>query len=110
MRWGSPNREWVISQNAHKEVPSILGIGGNPQNLVGSMSPIYLCKESRSQDHGNIQKVVPRVQTVMVCLLTYISIKCRYSRVTITIVPSVACQHTEGEYHLLTTTTYTDTL
>jgi len=43
-------------------------------------------------------------QTVMVCLYTYISIKRRYSRVTITIVPSVACQHTEGEYHLLTTT------
>jgi len=32
---------------------------------------------------------------VMVCLYTYISIKHRYSRVTITIVPSVACQHTE---------------
>ena len=43
-------------------------------------------------------------QTVMVCLYTYISIKHRYSRVTITIVPSVACQTTEGEYHLLTTT------
>jgi len=49
-------------------------------------------------------QVVGDKQTVMVCLYTYISIKRRYSRVTITIVPSVACQHTEGEYHLLTTT------
>jgi len=42
-------------------------------------------------------------RTVVVCLLTYISFHCT-TVVSITIVPSVACQHTEGEYYLLTTT------
>jgi len=42
-------------------------------------------------------------QIVVVYLPTYISIHRTYSRVYYHS-PSVACQHTEGEYHLLTTT------
>ena len=57
-----PNRERSIGQNAHKEVASIFGIGGNPRTLVESMRPVYSCKETGSQDRGNIQKVVPRVE------------------------------------------------
>ena len=36
-------------------------------------------------------------RTVVVCLPTYISFH-RTTVVSITLVPSVACQHTEGEY------------
>ena len=39
---------------------------------------------------------------VVVCLLDYISARVHYSRLCSTIVPSVACQTTEGEYLLLT--------
>ena len=41
---------------------------------------------------------------VVVYLLTYISQSADYLRVRSSLVPSVACQTTEGEYHLLTTT------
>ena len=61
-----PNRWQSIGQNAHEEVPSIFGIGRNPQNLEGSLRPIHSCKETRSRDRGNIQKVVPRVQQARV--------------------------------------------
>ena len=47
---------------------------------------------------------------VVVCLLHYISTRAHYSRVCSTLVPSVACQTTEGEYLLLTTLLLTDTL
>jgi len=43
-----PNRWQSIGQNAHEEVPSIFGIGRNPQNLEGSLRPIHSCKETTS--------------------------------------------------------------
>ena len=57
-----PSNKWQsISQNAHEDVTSIFGIGRNPWNLEGSQRPIHTCKRTRSQDCGNLQKVVPRV-------------------------------------------------
>ena len=50
------------------------------------------------------------INIVVVYLLHYISVKCTTVDIHSTIVPSVACQTTEGEYHLLTTLLLTDTL
>ena len=44
------------------------------------------------------------INIVVVYLLTYISQSADYLRVRSSLVPSVACQTTEGEYLLLTTT------
>ena len=42
------------------------------------------------------------INIVVVYLPDYISTRAHYSRVCSTLVPSVACQTTEGEYLLLT--------
>ena len=50
------------------------------------------------------------INIVVVYLLTYISQSADYLRVRSSLVPSVACQITEGKYLLLTTFLLTDTL
>ena len=50
------------------------------------------------------------INIFVVYLPDYISTRVHYSRLCSTIVPSVACQTTEGEYHLLTILLLTDTL
>ena len=50
------------------------------------------------------------INIVVVYLPDYISARAHYSRVRSTIVPSVACQTTEGEYHSTNHLLPTDTL
>ena len=63
-----------------------------------------------SKDYEKVSGGVLDINIVVVCLLHYISVKCTTVDIHSTIVPSVACQTTEGEYHSTNHLLPTDTL
>ena len=77
----------------------------------------HACNDSNGNEcHDSVLHLHPLTLTTTMCMLDinncygvftdYISARAHYSRVRSTLVPSVACQTTEGEYLLLTTFFY----